>query len=268
MWQSLTTDQARRRMVFAALAASVLAMFVVFGWNGYSSRAQGRARPCEVMRFEDANFTVCTFDSRLDDLRLVWTGKDGAALRRFDALADDLGKDAERVRFAMNAGMFNDEGAPIGLYIENGKERHAINTADGPGNFHMKPNGIFSLDADGSVHVDMTGPYLARNPSPLWATQSGPMLVMGGTLHPEIQEDGSSRYVRNGVGRFDDHTAYFAISSSPVSFGKFARLFRDKLKCADALFFDGSVSSLWAPALKREDDGHEIGPIVLVSARP
>jgi uncharacterized protein YigE (DUF2233 family) len=258
---------ARRRLTWlGALAAAALAVGAVALMEAASSRAEAKSA-CGRVNFDGAAFMVCRYDSYTDDLRLVWEGRDGRALRSFAALAGDLGRDGERVRFAMNAGMFNKDGGPIGLYIENGAQRHKINTADGPGNFHMKPNGVFSVDGDGAVHVETSEDYLARDPSPAWATQSGPMLVISAALHPALQEDGASHYVRNGVGRLNDHVAYFALSERAVSFGKLARLFRDKLKCRDALYFDGSVSSIWIPAAGRRDEGPELGPMVVVFRR-
>jgi uncharacterized protein YigE (DUF2233 family) len=54
----------------------------------------------------------------------------------------------------------------------------------------------------------------------------------------------------------------FAISEDPVTFSTFARLFRDELGFASALFLDGSVSSLYAPSLQRMDTIMPMGPIV------
>jgi uncharacterized protein YigE (DUF2233 family) len=58
---------------------------------------------------------------------------------------------------------------------------------------------------------------------------------------------------------------HFAISEEPVNFHDFARFFRDRLGCADALFLDGgSASGLYAPELGRNDwppwEGY--GPII------
>ena len=106
-----------------------------------------------------------------------------------------------------------------------------------------------------------------REPDPYWATQSGPMLVIDGELHPRFAEDGASRLMRNGVGARDGRTAYFVISGGFVSFGRFARFFRDELGCTDALFLDGSVSCLWAPSLGRNDQDHALGPMVVVLDR-
>jgi len=220
--------------------------------------------PCVQQVFEGESFTVCAFDARVQEVRLAWRDADAKAYRGFAALAQDL--PAGDVAFAMNGGMYDDAGAPIGLYVENGDQRHAISTTDGPGNFHLKPNGVFWVDAAGDPHVSATEAYLEEKPEPVWATQSGPMLVIDGVMHPAFSEDGESRFVRNGVGVTGEHEARFVISDRPVSFGKMARFFRDGLKSANALYLDGTVSSLWAPSLQRMDGGFPLGPMIVVTA--
>ncbi len=59
----------------------------------------------------------------------------------------------------------------------------------------------------------------------------------------------------------------FAISDDAVSFGRFARLFRDRLGCREALYLDGKVSRLWDPVAGRRDEGAAIGPIVVAVQR-
>jgi uncharacterized protein YigE (DUF2233 family) len=54
----------------------------------------------------------------------------------------------------------------------------------------------------------------------------------------------------------------FATSEEPVNFYEFATLFRDILHCPDALFFDGTVSSIHATALHRSDKKIDLGPII------
>jgi uncharacterized protein YigE (DUF2233 family) len=102
--------------------------------------------------------------------------------------------------------------------------------------------------------------------APRLQTQSGPLLVIDGKLHPKLDHDGTSRLIRNGVG-VRGHKAVFVISETPVSLGKFARFFRDQLKTPDALHFDGSVSSLWDPENGRQDSHSPLGPI-LVAFKP
>jgi uncharacterized protein YigE (DUF2233 family) len=223
------------------------------------------AGPCERRVFENDGFIVCEFDARTQKLSLAWKSAGGTAFQGFGALSREI--DPSAVSFAMNAGMFDAAGSPIGLYIEQGKDLRAINISAGPGNFHMMPNGVFWIDASGDPHVSTTDDYFTTAPSPLWATQSGPMLVIDGQLHPDFQHDGPSRYVRNGVGACSARTAAFVISDTPVSFGKFARFFRDTLGCPDALYLDGAVSSLWLPSEGRMDNGFPLGPIVVVGPR-
>ena len=102
---------------------------------------------------------------------------------------------------------------------------------------------------------------------PEFGTQSGPMLVIDGKLHPEITQDGPSRLVRNAVGVDARGRAHFVISNAPISFGKLARFYRDELNTPNALFLDGNVSQLWNPATDRLDTGAPIGPIVVVERK-
>ena len=89
------------------------------------------------------------------------------------------------------------------------------------------------------------------------------MLVIGGKLHPKLLPESDSEYIRNGVGVSSDGSrAVFAISDQPVTFHRFARLFRDHLGLRDALYFDGNISRLYAPELGRHDGGFPMGPIV------
>jgi uncharacterized protein YigE (DUF2233 family) len=164
----------------------------------------------------------------------------------------------------MNAGMYDERGRPIGLYVENGASRHRLNRRAGPGNFHLQPNGVFAVDDRGEVSVT-PGRLFPTTPRRIrWATQSGPMLLIGGKLHPRFDADGPSRLVRNGVGVAGPRTAWFAISEEGVSFGRFARLFRDELGCTDTLFLDGTVSSLWDPGAGRRDPYSSLGPMIAV----
>ncbi len=234
---------------------------------GTFAAATASANPaCERTTFEGDGFTVCTFDAAHHQLRIGSQGADGTPMRGFAALARELGDDARRVRFAMNAGMYNEDGSPVGLLISQGAVLHPLELGDGPGNFYLKPNGVFSVDREGQVRVETSDAYAARHRQAdvVWATQSGPMLVIDGALHPAISADGASRKLRNGVGTRDVHTAVFVISDAEVSFGRLARLFRDELRCANALYLDGTVSSAWIPSARRRDAAHRLGPIAVV----
>jgi uncharacterized protein YigE (DUF2233 family) len=219
-------------------------------------------RPCAARTFEGSTFKVCRYDPATSELRLALDGP-SVALGSLTALKAQLGADAARVEFAMNAGMYDTNRRPVGLYVEAGRQRKAARLCNGPSNFCLAPNGVFWTDARGRPHLDETAGFLARGAKPQWATQSGPLLVQAGQLHPKLSPDGASRYVRNGVGLCGG-MALFAISEGPVSLGRFARFFRDELGCQDALHIDGTVSSLWAPSLKRLDGRTGLGPLIVV----
>jgi uncharacterized protein YigE (DUF2233 family) len=240
------------------LAALFLLLIVVaFGWGG----ARAADAPCRMLAFEGADYTICTFDTHETKLALYNLNDQGHPYGTFAALSADLAKRGKTLLFAMNAGMYDESLKPVGLYVEDGKLVKKINRRNGPGNFHMKPNGVF-FTAGNSAGVLETEAYLRAKPPVEFATQSGPMLVIDGAIHPKFSPDGPSLKRRNGVGVTDDHTTVFAIADSEVNFHSFARLFRDALNCQNALFFDGTVSSLYSPELGRADAFYPLGPII------
>lgn len=240
------------------------ALILAFGLLPSAALAWTKPPPddsCRAAQFEGTPFTLCQAVPSRQTLRLVDRGPGGKPLRSFAKLKALGGK--APVAFAMNAGMFDAKGLPVGLLVIDGKQEKPLATGKGAGNFFLKPNGVFYEDATG-WHVADTETYAAdRHDGLRFATQSGPMLLVGGALNPQITANGPSRKLRNGVCVDARGVAWFAISEAPVSFGRFARLFRDRIACKDALYLDGSVSSLWDPAADRRDDRAMLGPIVV-----
>ena len=216
--------------------------------------------PCAPLRYEGRAYIVCTAEAGRDGVRLFWKDATGKPFGGFGPINTEIGRRGETLAFAMNAGMYRTDLSPLGLYVEAGRELQKANTRSGPGNFHMKPNGVFYVGAKGAGVME-TGRYLAAKPAADYATQSGPMLVIDGKIHPKIRATGESEKIRNGVG-VAGSTVTFAISEEAVTFHEFASLFRDRLGCRNALFLDGSISSLHAPALGRSDWLMPMGPIV------
>jgi uncharacterized protein YigE (DUF2233 family) len=225
-----------------------------------SAGAEAATKPCAQRVFEGSRFTIC--DQGGGRIELVAAGRGEPTIRRFVDLEARLGRRAAQVAFAMNAGMYDEDGRPIGLAIVEGRQVRAINRRKGGGNFHLMPNGVFQIHRDGRAEV-LTSEQWRPSPTIRIATQSGPMLVINGKLHPAFERDGRSRHIRNGVGIAPDGRPRFVISQGPVSLGKFARFFRDALKSRNALFFDGAVSSLWDPGNYRRDQIEPLGPIVV-----
>ena len=228
----------------------------------------GAEPACVLRSFEGASFEVCLFDSTRHELALLRTDGGRAEPRRMSGLAGMEEIEEARVRFAMNAGIFMEDGRPLGLFVADGEESRPLSRREaGYGNFYLQPNGVFALLPDGGMRIMTTPAFAAAGLEPVIAAQSGPMLVIDGALHPRFAHDGESRRIRNGVGLLSDTEAVFVISRNAVSFGHFARFFRDGLGSEDALFLDGSISSLWRGDTGRMDTFFEIGPVFVISGR-
>ena len=219
---------------------------------------------CRLVEHERSRHVVCDVDPRRD--RIVVRHADAGAnpYRSLDAFVSAMRDAGHAVSLAMNAGMYHEDMSPVGLLVEDGRELAPLALGEGEGNFFLKPNGVFLIDGDGRAAVMESTAYLAAGISPRFATQSGPMLVIDGALHPKFLPDGESRHIRNGVGVRPDGTVVLAISLDPISLGSFARLFRDPLGCPNALFFDGAISALSNGDRTLLGGKHPVGPIVAV----
>ncbi len=223
-----------------------------------------RAVEFSQAEFAGRRFTVCRVNVRKERLELFLRDEKGAPIKRFDKLAAWLQPRGQKLVFAMNAGMYQPDFSAAGLFVNAGREEVPLNTGKGYGNFFLKPNGVFVVTERGARVVE-TSEYPNLRDRVLLATQSGPLLVHNGVLHPAFLKDSTSRLFRNGVGVPSPDVALFVITEAPINFYEFATLFRDQLKCPDALFLDGTVSSLYAPELKRVDFRMDLGPIIGVT---
>ncbi|PSJ59678.1 hypothetical protein C7I85_15040 [Mesorhizobium soli] len=223
--------------------------------------------PCRDLSFEGIDHIVCEIDLRSYDIGLFHKDADSKpyrSLKNFDAVMSGQGR---QPILSMNAGMYHEDLSAVGLLVEDGRQTSPIELASGIGNFFMKPNGVFSIRADGTAAITESSAYAAAPPADSFATQSGPLLVIDGQLHPRFEENGSSRFIRNGVGVRDPDTVVLAISRQPVSFGSFGRLFRDALQCPNALYFDGAISALSNGKDMIMGGANPVGPILAVFAK-
>ncbi len=239
-----------------AMTAKASALALALVWGGGAALAV-----CTKTEYHDQSFTYCE-TGIADDLRLFLNDGDGQVLGNFRNIDAALRDEGKQLGFAMNAGMYHRDRSPVGLYIEGGETLSRIVTSYGPGNFGMLPNGVFCIEA-AQYRVIESRSFAEDPPACLYAAQSGPMLVIEGEYHPRFIVESDSRLIRNGVGvSADGLRAVFVITDTPVNFHEFARFFREYLGLDQALYFDGNVSRLHAPNLRRSDWGPLLGPIL------
>lgn len=233
----------------------------------YSAQASVLPDYCAEMQHMGASYTICSFNPNKSDIRIYHRDyMTGEAYGSFANLSSALWRQHLFTVFAMNGGMYHRDLSAVGLFVENGVETTPISTSSGWGNFHLLPNGVFFIQGNAAGVLE-TQAYVKAAIKPDFATQSGPMLVTDGQLHPRFLADSDSFKRRNGVGVSTDGTVHFVISSNPVRFYDFATLFRDRLDSRNALYLDGTISSMEIPAIRRRDSLFPMGPIIAVVDR-
>jgi uncharacterized protein YigE (DUF2233 family) len=212
----------------------------------------------KTVEFKNQLFDVYIVDIQEHPIKMYWKDEQGNRYGDFAKLKTDLKKQGQTLQFATNGGMFTPEGAPQGLYIENGKTIKEIDTFNYSGNFYMMPNGVFGVK-NNKAFISSRGEQI---PNADFATQSGPMLVIDGKLHEMFRDGSSNKYVRSGVGLINDHKLVFAISKEKCNFYDFASLFKEEFDCASALYLDGAISKMYLPAIGRHQTTGNFGVII------
>ena len=188
--------------------------------------------------------------SKNDDLQLFWKQPDAdQAYQSFNGLSKTLAKQKKNVLFATNSGIFGQDQSPLGWHVEKGVKLQALNQVtrkDATGNFSLIPNGVFFIDQSGKHYVLETEKFLQNQHQYTIAnaTQSGPMLIIDGKIHPKFFAASDSLKYRSGVCVKNEQT-YFAITQQPINFYYFAKFFQDELGCDNALYLDGTLSQLY-----------------------
>ena len=222
-------------------------MLLLASLLGCSSAAQ--TLDTSDQAFEGQNYRIVHIHLKRHPLTLHWRNPDtGQPFGSIDALRDWGQAHGRELLFAANAGIYDRQEAPLGLFVEDGKTLVPLNLSHGKasaGNFSLLPNGVFAIYPDGHAAVRTTGQFKTDDKPAQWATQSGPMLLINGKLNPQFIDDSTSLKWRSGVCAKSPTEVIFAVSEAPVNFHTFGRLFRDQLGCRDALYLDGSISRLY-----------------------
>ena len=201
------------------------------------------------LAFDGQTYRVVRLNLKRDALSLHWRDPQTAQpFSSIEALRQWGESHGQRLMFAANAGIYDKQSAPLGLYVENGRTMVPLNLNHGnpaSGNFSLLPNGVFAVYADGHAAVRTSSDYKADGKPAQWATQSGPMLLIDGKLNDQFLDDSDSMKWRSGVCVKTPTDVIFAVSETPVNFHTFGRLFRDQIGCRDALYLDGTISQLY-----------------------
>ena len=217
-----------------------------------------QASSLQEHRYENKKYLVFA-TTELQSLELALNNKQGDVLGSFHSWSKQL-KSCQNLSFAMNAGMYHPSYQPVGLYIENSKQLNAINVESGEGNFFMQPNGILAWNHKEAL-VTTTENWRKIKFDAQYATQSGPMLVADGKIMDQFIKESDSKKIRNGVG-IKNGKLFFVISQQRVNFYEFAAFFKEKLNVEQALYLDGSISSIHAPQINRYDRAFKLGPML------
>ena len=203
-------------------------------------------------------------DPKVHNIGLYLKDANGKVFSQFQTLRKNLEEKNKKLVFAMNAGMFMENLMPLGLYIENGKQIKKLNLRKTAyGNFYIQPNGVFSLTNKGAQIS--TSQQFKQN-DVLFATQSGPMLIINNKLNPTLNKSGRSKLIRNGVCLNKSMQLVFSISTQPVTFHEMAEYFKSELECENALYLDGAISQIYWPQKGKFGLPSKIGPIIGITS--
>lgn len=211
----------------------------------------------------DDRFVSYVVDPQKQDLKLYWKNEQDEIYRSIGKLKQALAQQRKTLVFAMNGGMYMEDNSPLGLFIDNYKIRQKLNSKNANGNFYLKPNGVFFINADHSAGI-CTTPEYTPSKKVQYATQSGPMLVIDGHIHPAFKEGSENLNIRNGVGILPGNKIIFVISKKEINFYEFALYFK-KLGCNNALYLDGYVSRMYLPEQKWTQIDGNFGVIIGVT---
>lgn len=204
---------------------------------------------------------VHVVDLNKTDLAFFYQNDSGVNFKNHEILKTELEKQNKKLVFAVNGGMYNRDHTPQGLYIEKGKQIAPLDTqAAGYGNFYLQPNGIFYITKDKEVHVVETKKFKFTEEIQ-YATQSGPMLLIDGKVHPKFKEGSSNLHIRNGVGILPDGRVLFVMSKEKINFFDLATYFQNQ-GCQNALYLDGFVSRTYLPSQNWKQTDGNFGVII------
>ncbi len=211
---------------------------------------------------QNNDFVEFIVNPKKQQIKMFWKDEKQNNFVSISKLKSWLNINKKELVFACNGGMYHKGYAPVGLYIENKITKAKIDTTTQTGNFYLKPNGIFYITNDNQAAVCQTEKFVNKNIK--FATQSGPMLVIDGEIHPSFKQGSVHVNTRNGVGILPNNSVIFAMSKKDINLYDFAKYFKD-LGCKNALFFDAFISRTYLPEQNWTQTDGDFGVIVAVT---
>lgn len=205
----------------------------------------------ETLDFEGGHFHLFRVEpDEIATLKLIWRNEQEEPLQNFEGLRTYLSARDQQIVFATNAGIYERGPKPCGLTICESILQVPLSLKDGAGNFYLKPNGVFFIDENEKASVVVAEEFPTLHSRPRLATQSGPILLRKGVIHPAFRKGSPNLRQRSGVGvRKSDGQVIFVMSDREdreqgrVTFHHLARTFLE-LGCEDALYLDGDISQM------------------------
>jgi len=213
----------------------------------------------------DSRFVYYVVDPKKQEIKLYYKDSKGNNFGSIKKLVEWGIKHKQPLLFATNGGMYKPDHSPLGLFIQNKKNISKLNTANGGGNFYLKPNGIFYITVANIASICLTEDFVNKD-NIKYATQSGPMLIINGRIHPAFQQGSVNLNIRSGVGILPNNKVLFAMSKTPVSFYDIAAYFK-AMGCKNALYLDGFVSRTYLPEKKWVQTDGDFGVIIGVTQK-
>ncbi len=254
---------------------NIFALFILFTTACQSATPVFDSAGAKRITFRGKSFDLYVVEPKKSEIVFFWKNNKGEIYRNFGNIISEMNLQKKKLIFATNAGMYNPNYQPVGLYIENYKELVKLKKTESKppktnktvSNFAMFPNGVFLIDSNKNAKIVKSFEFTNSNKTVKYATQSGPMLVFDNQINPLFSKTGTSLYIRNGVGVINSTKVVFVISNQEVNFYDFASLFKEYFGCENALYLDGAISETYLPQIGRMNNYGDFGAIIGVIDR-
>lgn len=266
----MTPTMLRSRKTLWLLALAATAAGVA---GSHAAPGRGHAQPegfeYRTETWHGVRFAVVRADPARTRIRMYWRDAAGRGYGSQARLAASLRAQGETLLAASNGGIFG-LATPDGLHVERGRVLAPLNLRRGSGNFYDQPNAVFFVTSAGRAEIVESSAARARIPEMAEATQSGPALLLDGALTPRFagatvaNMRTGTLHVRNAV-CVDGQSVYLVKTDDPLTRAHLALFLRDRLRCRDALYLDGSTpSSLHVPGRRRESKNGLMGILAVL----